>query len=203
LILKLHSFERLLSYLNDIADVVETADVDEGVFQTYRAVGKSFASELMNIEALKPVGKAFSRGIERLDESWRLSYGQSMEILWSSFDSATAKSLSELDSRLEVEEISDRLDRIGWSSGASIEQLTVLRCSVLSVSESISRSLECNGSLQVGLGSWSIMTATTNTVRRYGIRSINLRRITQRQEIPPAHHTSKQSLKACANTETV
>jgi len=115
-------------------------------------MGKSFASELMNIEALITVGEAFSRGIERFDDSWRLSYGQSMEIFWSSFGSATAKSLSELDFRLQVEDISDRLDRIGWSSGASIEQLTVLRCSILRVSEPTSRSVERNESLQVGLG---------------------------------------------------
>jgi len=115
-------------------------------------MGKSFASELMNIEALITVGEAFSRGIERFDESWRLSYGQSMDILWSSFGSATAKSLSELDFRLQVEDISDRLDRIGWSSGASIEQLNVLRCSILRVSKPTSRSVERNESLQVGLG---------------------------------------------------
>lgn len=115
-------------------------------------MGKSFASELMNIEALKTVGEAFSRGIERFDKSWRLSYGQSMGILWSSFHSATSKSLFELDFRLQIEELSDRLARIGWSSGASTEQLNVLRCSILRVSESTSRSLEHNESLQVGLG---------------------------------------------------
>lgn len=119
-------------------------------------MGKSLASELMNIETLKTVGEAFSRGIERFDESLRLSYGQSMGMLWLSFDSATSKDLSELDFRLQVEEISDRLAKIGWSSGASIEQLNVLRYSILRVSESTSRSLEHNESLQVGLGLGSL-----------------------------------------------
>lgn len=106
----------------------------------------------MKIEALKTVGEGFSRGIERFDTSWRLTYGQSMGMLWSSFDSATSKSLFELDFRLQVEELSDRLARIGWSSDASTEQLNVLRCSILRVSASTSRSLEYTESLQVGLG---------------------------------------------------
>ena len=122
------------------------------MFQTYRTIGILLAFELTTVEALKDLGEAFSRGMEMFDESWRLSYGQSMERLWSFFDSATARSLSELDLRLQVEELSDRFELLSWSSGGSIEQLDALRGSISCVSESICVSLEHNKSLQVSPG---------------------------------------------------
>ena len=103
----------------------------------------------MDFEALEDLAEALLHGMKTFDASWRLSSGQCMETLWSIFDSATAMNPSELTARLQVEALSDRFDRVSWSSQMSVGQLDALRNSLLRVAESISLAPKCAESLQV------------------------------------------------------
>ena len=145
--------EKLLVFQNDIVDVLDVFQLDEGSLQVYLDLGRSLACELMAQHSLHEPAKELLGGIEELDDSWRLSSGQSMERLWLLFDAAPAKNNSELEARIQLETFSDRFDSISWSSGVSVEQLHSLRTSISNLARSMSISFESAQSIQVGLAS--------------------------------------------------
>lgn len=140
----------LLNYLNDFADAVEAPESDDSVFQSYLSLGTPLADQLRMTEVTKIIGEVFLSGLELFNDMWKLSSGQSMEALWLLYDSCAAGNLQELDMRLQVEELSDRFDRLSSAYVVSIPGGHALRESLLQLPETIFKADVWGDSLQVG-----------------------------------------------------
>ena len=73
-----------------------------------------------------------------------------MEKLWMRFKPTTAKDLSQLKFSLQVKGLAARFDALKWSSGASIQELGILRNSIARIHDAIgTASLESFSPLEV------------------------------------------------------
>ncbi len=121
-----------MSYLRDILELGVLPAFDEGVFQVHLTIGRSIVAQGgPNITGVNLLTEKLGSMLALFNASWELSTGLSMEILWEVFRPATAKTISQLEARLKVEELAERFDSLKWGAGASFRDLDLLRRSIV------------------------------------------------------------------------
>lgn len=120
-------------YIRDVLTFTQQPHFDEGTFQVYLTLGRSLAARCHISKDLRDIGVFLDLQLGVFNNSWSLSTGTSLEMLWKVLKPTTAKSLAQLDLILQTEKLMDRFDSLVWRSGASIESLVSLRKSIASV----------------------------------------------------------------------
>lgn len=64
---------------------------------------------------------------------WQLYSGHRMEQLWMKFRPATASDMLQLELSVKIKDIARRFDSLKWRSGASVQELDVLRGSLVRI----------------------------------------------------------------------
>ena len=96
------------------------------------------------------LGSTLGSKLDTFNSSWQLHSGLEMEKLWTMFKPTTAKDLSQLEFSLQVKGLAARFDALKWSSGASIQELDILRNSIARIHDAVDNaSLESFGLLEV------------------------------------------------------
>ena len=133
--------KELLFYLEDIFDISNSPDFDEGVFQVYQTVGRSMVTHTFKHDAPQSLSARMAHDLslklDTFNSSWQLYSGLRMEQLWQIFRPAVASSLPQLECSLRVKELADRFDALKWSSGSSVQELDILRSSIVRIHDSI------------------------------------------------------------------
>lgn len=110
-----------------------SSEFDEGAFQVYLVIGQSIVAQGDTTKELKPISELFDSMLNLFNPSWKLSTGLSMETLWKMFRPCTAKSITELSTRIQAEELATRFDGLKWSVGASLRDLDLIRQSIVQI----------------------------------------------------------------------
>lgn len=92
------------------------------------------------MKELEPLNKHFNSMLSLFNPCWKLSTGLSMETLWKTFRPSTAKSITELNTLTQAEEIATRFDSLKWSAGASFRDLDLIRHSIVRIYGTINSS---------------------------------------------------------------
>lgn len=114
-----------------------SSEFDEGSFQVYLIIGQSIVAHEGVSNELDPINEKLNSMLSLFNPSWKLSTGLSMEKLWKIFRPNTAKSLTELGTRIQVEELAARFDKLKWSTDASFRDLDIIRHSIVRISGAI------------------------------------------------------------------
>ena len=115
-----------------------SSEFDEGAFQVYLVIGQSIVAQGDTAKELKPISELFDSMLNLFDPSWKLSTGLSMEKLWEMFRPCIAKTITELSTRIQAEELATRFDSLKWSVGASLRDLDLIRQSIVQIYRTIS-----------------------------------------------------------------
>lgn len=114
-------------------DLAMSSEFDEGAFQVHLMIGRSIVAHGGASNELGPINEKFNSMLNLFNPSWKLSTGLSMEKLWKIFRPNTAKSLTELSTRIQAEELAARFDKLKWITGASFRDLDFIRHSILRI----------------------------------------------------------------------
>lgn len=122
-------------YLSEILDLAQSANFDEGAFQAYQAYGRLMIANAtgtgMSNGSTADLAYELQNRLNDFNASWQLSSGLSMEILWAVFRPSVAETMQQLEACLEVEKLADRFDTSRTASGASFEDIRILRQSMI------------------------------------------------------------------------
>jgi len=133
--------KELLFYLEDIFDISQSSDFDEAVFQVYQMIGRSMVTCTIEYDGRQSlsarIAHDLSLNLDTFNSSWQLYSGLRMEQLWQKFRPAVASSPPQLECSLRVKELADRFDALKWSSGSSVQELDILRNSIVRIHDSI------------------------------------------------------------------
>lgn len=127
----------VISYLQDIFDLTNSPEFDEGIFQTYLSIGRCISERASACNEVKSLAEKLDSELSEFDLSWQLSTGLSMEVLWRLFKPPLAQNLRQLESRAGAKQLANRLDAIKWMTGASIRDLERLRWSIINFHDTI------------------------------------------------------------------
>ncbi len=134
-----------MTYLQDLLDLGQSSDFDEGVFQAYQTIGRSLCAQGLSLGGQGgDIARELGKKLDTFNASWQLCSGLCMNSLWTAFRPATAKNLSELEFSIHVGKLADRFDALKWSSGASFRELEVLQSSIVHLHTSIETTLSPN-----------------------------------------------------------
>lgn len=114
-------------------DLAMSSEFDEGAFQVHLMIGRSIVAHGGAPKELDPINEKLNSMLNLFNPSWKLSTGLSMEKLWKIFRPNTAKSLTELSTRIQAEELAARFDKLKWSTGASFRDLDIIRHSIVQI----------------------------------------------------------------------
>lgn len=114
-------------------DLAMASEFDEGTFQVHLMIGRLIVVHGGTTKELKPISEQFNSMLNLFNPSWKLTTGLSMEKLWEIFRPHTAKSIAELNTRIQVEELATRFDNLKWSAGASFRDLDLIRHSIVRI----------------------------------------------------------------------
>ncbi|KAL8796326.1 MAG: hypothetical protein Q9195_001233 [Heterodermia aff. obscurata] len=129
----LQDLENVLFYAGDLADIIDCPPFDEGAFQTFQMIGQSMVDELRDRPNGEGLATSFSAALGLFGDAWRLTSGLSMEIIWEQFRPPSVESPSLLELRCGTKALSDSFDALSWTFGASIQELSALRNSIVQV----------------------------------------------------------------------
>lgn len=133
----MHYVGHVVSYLQDMFELTNSPDFDEGVFQTYLSIGRCITAQASVCDEIKPLVEKLDSELSGFDLSWQLSTGLSMETLWRLFRPPLAKNLAQLESRIEAKQLANRFDAIKWTTCVSIRNLERLRSSIIHLHDTI------------------------------------------------------------------
>ena len=128
--------EKILLYAEDLSDLAGTSPFDESAFQVYQIIGNSIIDSGSNHSIQKEPLPSFSDAIGLFSETMQLKSGLSMELLWLLFSENTPYDSSVQDWH-ETEKLSDSFDSLPWPIEAPLEELNVLRSSIMQIFESL------------------------------------------------------------------
>ena len=124
----------VLFYLQDIFYLTSLQDFDEGIFQSYRIIGESLCARGVagrsNQSLSAILASTLGQKLDAFNSSWQLYSGLRMEQLWMRFRPATASDMLQLELSVQIKELAGQFDSLKWRSGASIQELDILRCSL-------------------------------------------------------------------------
>ena len=86
----------------------------------------------------------FGLKLDTFDSFWQLHSGLRMEQLWMRFRPATASDMWQLELSVKVKDIAGRFDSLKWRSGASIQELDILRSSLVRIHATLGTSGDQN-----------------------------------------------------------
>ena len=133
--------KEVLHYLWDVFDLASSQDFDEGIFQCYQSIGRSLSAQEVahgSTQTLSAkLASTLGQKLDALNPSWQKYSGLRMEQFWMRFRPATASDLSQLDHSLQIRALADQFDALKWRSGASVQQLDILRNSLACVHEAV------------------------------------------------------------------
>lgn len=137
-----------------MVDLAISPEFDESVFQAYLMVGRSIVVDGSDKVQFRRLADELGNRLSTFNASWQLSTGLSMEILWKLLRPPLAKTIAQLECRLQVEKLADRFDTLKWTAGASIQELDSFRRSmILFYNRMNSLSTHRDGSLRVSKSS--------------------------------------------------
>lgn len=110
-----------------------SSEFDEGAFQVYLMIGRSIVAQGRTMKELEPLNEHFNSMLSLFNPCWKLSTGLSMNTLWNTFRPSTAKSITELSTLIQAEELATRFDSLKWSAGASFLDLDFIRHSIVRI----------------------------------------------------------------------
>jgi midasin len=158
--------KELLFFLKDVFDLSHSSIFDEGAFQVYQTVGRSIVARIIELRRSESLASQMAHELNlklnTFNSSWQLYSGVRMEQLWHTFRPAVASSLSQLKYGLQLRELAERFDALKWSSGASVQELDMLRDSIVRMHNTITNSWQEVGPLKVDLPLHNIETFTDN-----------------------------------------
>ena len=79
------------------------------------------------------LASTFGHKLDTFDSSWQLYSGLRMEQLWMRFRPATASDMLQLELSVKIKDIAGRFDSLKWRSGASVQELDILRSSLVRI----------------------------------------------------------------------
>ena len=127
----------VLSYLQDIVRLTSSQDFDEALFQSYITIGKWMCARGVagrsNQSLSADLASTFGLKLDTFDAFWQLHSGLRMEQLWMKFRPATASDMLQLELSVKIKDIAGRFDSLKWRSGASIQELDILRSSLVRI----------------------------------------------------------------------
>ena len=127
----------VLSYLQDIVHLTSSQDFDEAIFKTYLTIGKGMCAREVagrpNQSLSANLASTLGHKLNTFDSFWQLYSGIRMEQLWMRFRPATASDVLQLELSVKIKDIAGRFDSLKWSSGASVQELDVLRSSLVRI----------------------------------------------------------------------
>ena len=116
----------ILQYLKDVLDLALTCLCDTSTVQILLDLGRSLSTRYQASAATqltKFLASELRRKLEAFGSTWRLVSGTKMEALWKVFRPPTAKDAVHFDLSLNVDQLSERFDKVRWSSRASLADL--------------------------------------------------------------------------------
>ena len=116
----------------DVFDLSQSKEFDEGIFQAYLTIGRNMVSNLRE-NGPQALARPLEDGLDTFNEVWKLSSGQSMELLWNDFRLPTANSVQHLELKIRAERLTDEFDTIEWPPDISLQDLSNIRQSVAQV----------------------------------------------------------------------
>lgn len=124
----------MIFYLWGIFDLAQSAIFDEDAFQAYQAIGRVMIANATGAEtssdSTADLAYELQDKLNDFNASWQLSSGLSMGVLWIAFRPSVAETMQQLEACLELEELADRFDASRTASGASFEEIRILRQSI-------------------------------------------------------------------------
>ena len=75
--------------------------------------------------------------LDTFNDSWQLNSGLGMERIWEHFKPVTAANKTQLEGSLQARALADRFDALKWNSGASVQELAILRTSMARIHDTI------------------------------------------------------------------
>ncbi len=115
-------------------------------------IGRFITQRAAECNGLKSLAWKLDSEMDEFNMSWQLSTGLSMEILWRLFMPPLAKNLRQVESRARAKQLANRFDAIKWVMGASIQELDLLRRSIINLHDTIDSSeVDLNDRFKVGL----------------------------------------------------
>lgn len=125
--------DKVLLFAEDLSEDAGRPSFDDAAFQTYQRIGQSMIEGFIDNSIVQGLATSLSNAFASLNESWRLTTGLSMEIIWELLRPPSVEHASLLELRFGTEQLADRFDALSWTTGASIEKLTALRGSIVQV----------------------------------------------------------------------
>ncbi|KAI4205523.1 MAG: hypothetical protein LQ350_000302 [Teloschistes chrysophthalmus] len=124
------SLKSCLAYLVDLFDIGNSPTFDEAVFQVYLGLGRALVAELQSQMPIMTLVETLDKGLDQFNSFWQLSSGQSMELIWTACRPPTPKTLPQLASKMQTEQLADRFDKVLWIGDAPMEEMSRLRQSL-------------------------------------------------------------------------
>ena len=130
----------VLQYLKDVFALTLTRLCDECAFQIFLDIGRSLSTRYQALQSMADLSKSLAdelkRNIEVFGCTWQLTSGIKMEVLWKAFRPSTARNAAQFDLNLQIDQLSDRFDKIRWSSRATIADLVSTQISLINIQKS-------------------------------------------------------------------
>lgn len=137
----LEAAKELMTYLDNLLELVDSGTFDKGAFHAYRALGLSLTARMTGNECRdQPTLDLAAQLASKLDSFktvLRPYSGLAMEKLWAALRPPTAISMDHLQMCLDIEGLGDRFDALKWNSGASLHELDVLHASLVAVNATL------------------------------------------------------------------
>ena len=172
----------VLSYLQDIFYLTSSQNFDEAIFQSYHVIGRSLCTRGVagrsNQSLSAILASTLGQKLDAFNSSWQLYSGLRMEQLWMRFRPATASHILQLELSAQIKDLADQFDSLKWRSGASVQELDILRGSLARIHTTLATpSAQTFGPLEVRKCLPASRLDLLTIERKYGATSMRSRAV--------------------------